>query len=470
MSYSRCVVPVVFFLLVAFACRKEAPPEPPYVRSIELEAVDASCTEAWLKVTLTPPAAGQADSVLIRRDSQTVLTLRLTPAPSGTLDSLLVDEGLLPNRTYTYKAYRLSAEATAQAELIDSSTQVTLTTLDSTSHSFSFQIDTLGVTSSVLYDVAIISESNIWAVGELYLNDSSGQLDPILYNLAMWNGTTWNIRRVPVPLCPSGTGYFPLRAIYAFSANDIWITGGGEMIHWDGQTFRGDCSVNPLLQGGLNKIWGSGSSIYAVGNSGTIVYSPDHGTTWRRVESGTNVPLTDVWGSTDGTILWISGYTEDVPPGTTLLQLKGGQVQTIRVKDQFTLWPDSLSGSLKAVWTDRARYVYVLSSWGMYDTPWNSEGNAKLHWTSGGLSYYGYALKMRGIALNDVIIVGYEGLLWHFNGVTVRRMEDVRNNRFILRGVAYALQRRQLSTDFFVAAGEIYDPIRYRGLVIFGRR
>jgi len=60
---------------------------------------------------------------------------------------------------------------------------------DTTSHNFTFQTFTFGEhSSSVLYDVAIVNDSSIWAVGEIYLNDSLGQPDPIAYNSTHWDG------------------------------------------------------------------------------------------------------------------------------------------------------------------------------------------------------------------------------------------------------------------------------------------
>jgi len=47
--------------------------------------------------------------------------------------------------------------------------------MDTTSHNFTWQTWTFGEhSSSRLYDVAIINENNIWAVGEIYMKDSLG--------------------------------------------------------------------------------------------------------------------------------------------------------------------------------------------------------------------------------------------------------------------------------------------------------
>jgi hypothetical protein len=158
--------------LLALTCKKEPPPAV-HIPTLTLSAVDASCTEAWLKLTTTQlPATVRL--MRLTPTLQTLQTLQLT-----TPDTLVIDEGLLPSRTYTYRAYRF-----ADSRLIDSSTQATVTTMDTTSHNFTWQIDTLGDgSSSVLYDVAIIDDTLAYAVGEIYKRDSVGNWDPNAYNL-----------------------------------------------------------------------------------------------------------------------------------------------------------------------------------------------------------------------------------------------------------------------------------------------
>jgi hypothetical protein len=62
---------------------------------------------------------------------------------------------------------------------------------DTTSHNFSYTLDTLG-TSGVLLGVAVINDSLVWAVGDIHTAetdryDSSGAwVNP--FNLAVWNG------------------------------------------------------------------------------------------------------------------------------------------------------------------------------------------------------------------------------------------------------------------------------------------
>ena len=49
--------------------------------------------------------------------------------------------------------------------------------IDTTSHSFFFQTEFIGVGASYLRDIFAISDSDVWAVGKIYLPDSSGNAD-----------------------------------------------------------------------------------------------------------------------------------------------------------------------------------------------------------------------------------------------------------------------------------------------------
>ncbi len=98
---------VPFCLILGFSCKKEPPVEPPSEPTITLKAEDASCTEAWLKVTTTETHA----TVRLLRDNQRISDLRLL-----TSDSLLFDEGLFPNHTYTYQLQKLAERYRTQKQ------------------------------------------------------------------------------------------------------------------------------------------------------------------------------------------------------------------------------------------------------------------------------------------------------------------------------------------------------------------
>ena len=77
---------------------------------------------------------------------------------------------------------------------------------DTTSHSINWIIDEIGEAGSYLKDVKIISDTSIWAVGAIYLNDSSGNRDPNAYNAIHWNGKEFELKRIKFyTICGQGS-------------------------------------------------------------------------------------------------------------------------------------------------------------------------------------------------------------------------------------------------------------------------
>ena len=185
----------------------------------------------------------------------------------STKDSLLYIDSLFPNQNYSFQVSSVEHPA--------SSNKVTATTLDTTSHNFSWQTFEFGQhSSSVLYDVAIINENNIWAVGEIYMNDSLGNPDPNAYNAVYWDGSVWEVKRIMFyTICgqQSRTPY-PAKAIWVFNENDIWIAMNGDQIARieNGTQTKTMCLPWSFV---INKIWGSSSNdLYVVGNNGNIAH------------------------------------------------------------------------------------------------------------------------------------------------------------------------------------------------------
>ena len=62
--------------------------------------------------------------------------------------------------------------------------QLTDCCLDTTSHDFTFQVDTIGDYGSYINDASIVNENTIWVVGRI-IDDSN------YFNAAFWNGNSW---------------------------------------------------------------------------------------------------------------------------------------------------------------------------------------------------------------------------------------------------------------------------------------
>jgi hypothetical protein len=330
-------------------------------------------------------------------------------------------------------------------------------------------MDTLGVTSSVLYDVTIINDTLAYAVGEMYLRDSLGNLDLTPYGVAIWNGSNWQARRVMVTSQQGDVHSRVFRGVFAFSATDVWF-GDGNAFHWDGQGAFATAywisgypgNPTPVLgpNQGVHEFWGTSSSnLYGVGVNGGIAHY--NGSTWQRMESGTDVDLLDVWGSPDGSIVWACGW-EDFKP-TVLLRYQGGTWEKVYEDPfPFVLRQDSLSGVLGTLWTLSRNRLYVVSHYGPYRCPADTRGPGKrFSFTSGSLP--GFPYRLRGNATNEITLVGGYSMIAHFNGIGWRYYSQLFDNDGSLRSVAQ-------QGDLVVAVGLQYGAISSRALVIRGRR
>ncbi|MCZ7616344.1 MAG: hypothetical protein M5T52_23010 [Ignavibacteriaceae bacterium] len=262
---------IISLSLLLQACNTTDPPPPDGEKAtLELKLEDVSCIEAWIELTTTNlqlPATITLEQINPAGDTTSHIAIL------NTQDSLLYIDSLLPNQTYkfhtTIQAYNLT------------SNELSVTTMDTTSHNFTFETFTFGGTagSSVLYDVAIINENNIWAVGEIYVADTS-QNGYTMYNAVHWDGNQWELKRILYD-----GNIWTIKTIFAFNQNDIWFSA---FVRYDGQKFI-ELPISPILTGwSINKIWGSSSrNLYVVGNNGNIVFY--NGTSWSRIESGTEL-------------------------------------------------------------------------------------------------------------------------------------------------------------------------------------
>ncbi|HRN27977.1 MAG TPA: glucosyl transferase, partial [Ignavibacteriaceae bacterium] len=266
--------------LTLTSCNTTEPPPPDKTKpTLTIELDDVSCIEAWLQLKtkdLDLPAELTLKQYNPTGDSLSHIFVL------NTQDSLLYIDSLLPNQNYSFRV------TSSQYQV--SSIQQPVITMDTTSHNFTFQSWTFGtVGSSVLYDVAIINENNIWAVGEIMIADTSIN-GYTTYNAVHWDGNQWELKRIPYYF-NNQTFYGAIRAIFAFKENDIWF-GTGNMIHWNGIDY---ISVYVGLGMTINKIWGSSNQdVYIVGNNGSIAHY--NGSNWQRIESGTTLNINDIWG------------------------------------------------------------------------------------------------------------------------------------------------------------------------------
>ncbi len=411
-GYKTISVVILFFAITIINFSSCQTTEPPAAQGkIMLEALDASSTEAWLKLSLQELNLPQ--NVTVTRNDTIIETLTMDKP-----DTVIYDEGLLPSTNYNYKAelvnnYGISAVASIR-------------TMDTTSHDFTWQTFTFGGAngSSVLNDVAIINENDIWAVGEIHTEwtdqyDSNGVwVQP--YNAVHWDGNKWELRRIIVNFRGNAT-FIPLEGIFAFSSNDIWLV-GSLPIHGDGNNWK-IYDVREITNSNLSlsKAWGeSSANIYFVGRGGPIAHYD--GSRWEKIESGTDLRFHDINGDNEK-IYCIA---------TELFTGINSELFEIKNSKSFLIDGTNLGISSVTVYPIRKK-LYVFGYYRFVRT----EGKGGWEEISEPVNFDGYS-KVIGIGYNDIVAVGSFGKVYHYNGISwnLRRIGDDINNLIDFTSVA----------------------------------
>ena len=407
-SCKKILTGLLFFIslfIILISCDST---EPPANISLTLKLEDVSCTEAWLQLTTNNIQLPATINFLINNNVAQILSL-------STQDSLLYIDSLLPNQNYSFQVSSIQHQESGI-----SSNKVAATTLDTTSHNFTWQTFEFGQhSSSTLYDVAIINENNIWAVGEIYLNDSLGNPDPTAYNSVHWDGQSWELRRINMLSNCNPVIYPPLKAIWAFSENNIVFTSGGSIGWFDGINNRTDCTIRPLLTGSINKIWGSSNNdLYIVGNSGNIAHY--NGTSWSKIESGTTFNLTSISGNNDE--VYFSGVNSFTNEGI-LLKYKSNSLSVLangKIIGANEVFNPFLYGEFQTVCL--IDNTLLLGGNFLYQfkfNRWNYVKSLPENFVNGNPngSIRGFIYSITANNGNDIIISGDRNTLLHFNGI-----------------------------------------------------
>ena len=398
MPINKIIFLFVFFAgLLFLSCNPSEPGNAP--AGLEFKAEDASCTEAWLTLK-----AGNITGAKVFREDSLIYSFN-----TNSIDTTLFDEGLLPNQIYKYHTV---IQPSNNSRVVTK--ELTLQTMDTTSHNFTWQTFTFGgdAGSSALNDVAIIDENNIWAVGEIYLKDSLGTPDPHAYNAVHWDGQTWKLFKLQFfTFCgQSYTSSYPAKAIYAFDSENIIISSNSQLTYLRNEKqIRTECvSVS------VNKIWGTSSSdLYIAGNNGSIAHYD--GSKWTMIESGTGADINDIFGAINSS----TGETGIYVVASSILY--NPERKFIKIVDNKIINPKDFEYEifLSSVWLAAGRKIYV--------TTWNGKIYTfnNNHWKILDYKTEYAQTHIRGTDYNDIFVAGSFGFLTHFNGVTWKQITDV---------------------------------------------
>jgi hypothetical protein len=357
--------------------------------SVTLTVADASCTEAWLRVTAQGVNFNNGAELTLLRDDTARSSFSIYSA-----DTVIYDEGLLPSKTYRYMAKLTFTPTQTNGSVTKESAEAEAVTMDTTSHDFTWQTFTFGGAngSSYLRDVAIINENDIWAVGEIHTSwtdqyDSNGVwVQP--YNAVHWDGQEWELRRIFI-----NNTFYPIRNVMAFAENNI-VFSNISVIFWTGSDENITFTSPPRESTDswrINSMWGiSNEDFYVVGNGGNIAHYQNG--SWTKIESGTGLDFYDIWGDLEQKILSSSRL---------LVYL-------------------NKTGSLS--YENFADTNYLTSVWKNYKTMYICGGGVFKRTDRGiwimqeNIPYY-FTYKIRGLKKNEIFVIGVYGLIAHYNGI-----------------------------------------------------
>ncbi len=435
------LLPFSFLLITACPDPPKDDNTPKRDTTIHMEVLSTFTTTAKLHISVDDTTAEWTFG--LTRNGEDVLT-----ATVYNNDTTFTDGSLNPGTQYTYQAQWLE-----DGIAVDSSLNAVGLTIDTTSHNFVWEIDTLGEDGSYLKDVAIVDENNIWVVGMIRTDepDTANGLPYTKYNAAHWNGNQWELIKVL-------SGHTANTGIQYFSENDIWVT-SGIPIHWNGQEWTyyhlWDMGVLGPNDGGVTEIWGTSSSnIYFAGRNGSIVHYDGVG--FEKIESGGTVRLIDVEGSPDGEYVFVAGMDFYTPAHTAAYMIFEGNVETLYYSDKLTpSGPDDFGAvSGVSLYGDTAYFVTYQGFWKYnYKTGTTIIDNVFTNY-----DYQPIIVQHP----NDILLIGGGFKYVHYNGITW----DFNNNLF--DAYSFADYGADLKDDVAVITGYVQGGAH--GIVAIGKR
>lgn len=400
-------------------------PTKPIDLPVTLEVVSVAVTDVRLKVTMN-----DSDTVRhyqLARDAE----LRNEGSFVGT-DTILTDRNLAPNTSYTYRAFSLH-----EGQVVDSSDIVQVTTMDTNSRVYTWQVDSIGSYVSILRDVSVIADDDIWAVGMLGI----GGADPVIrtHNALYWNGQEWEpvyikYKHLSTTIADSAYGLNEVTAVHAIRSDAVWAAGSTPYFY-DGETWTSYQHENSnwyKWTHSVMDIWArNDDDVYFVGLDGYAHHWD--GTDFTRIDLGTDYDLVNVSGNED----------------RVFVVARNGQLDGSLVYEQAT---GQWSMLLESYYRDEDP---AIGQWGGFTSVDVLEDTAYFG-TSSGLLKYAYETEtfelvpdsvigipfytieeVSVLAPNDIHLFNFDERYYHFNGLDWKRYDDHLDTGLRLRGADF---------------------------------
>ena len=326
-------------------------------------------------------------------------------------DTLIYDGSLEPYKNYHY-----------QGTFLDNKTnEIDITTMDTTSHDISWELQKFGdIGSSNLRDVVIINEDDIWLVGtimaRIMIPDILGYAG-FHYSGVHWNGSSWEMRYIKDQNTQHNDRDLKIWGI-SHPASNLFLYGA--FVSFEAGIFIGDNSFTAKndneTKSQITRFWAaSKDNIYACGKEGLLMCYQNN--MWQPVETRFSSDIKDIWGCVDeqtgdnfiiGAVS-LSSLTEETLKDyfEGLIKInKNHSLENIVLPDIHHLpfvFPTT-------VWFKSPKKIYM-----------GGGGLFELKKGKGWVEYQQFRWKynvnsIRGNDINDIFCVMDDGSIGHFNG------------------------------------------------------
>ncbi|HEX2866061.1 MAG TPA: hypothetical protein VHO03_03415 [Ignavibacteriales bacterium] len=400
------LIHLILLFPMFFGC--ESSTMPPASLPFTISAEKVSCKDAWLKISLCNVSLPK---LLFMRSSDSD---GYNVHHISTKDTMFHFKGLIPGKEYTYWFYVSDNQALSKDDLKNTSNILTIRTLDTTSYYFTWKVDSIGTTQSLLNGIWGSSSNDVWAVGRFY----NGHY-PTSY-IAHYNGYGWTQNYSP--LFTTGIQGGNLNGIYGLSKDKMWVVGEGLSTiplekrdttwafaaYWNKDKW---VDISPkFFNVRLWAVWAYDEyNVWAVDLSGSILYYD--GKNWTEQYNNPGYMLYDIHG-TDPKHLYAAGADNSYSRGI-LLKFNGTGWQ--RVPTSFY----DAHGPFHSVWVESEKTVWVAGIGMILHGDGADSDDWEAQWVNYGLR------KIRGLSGNDILTGGYNGAIGHFNGNTLKINMDI---------------------------------------------
>ncbi|MBI5726493.1 MAG: hypothetical protein HY965_01470 [Ignavibacteriales bacterium] len=428
--------PFFILLLTVSGCKKHSATAGNEA-AITLRVDDVASSEAWLKITSRGVALPVTGELYVNNTRHMEIIL-------AAADTMLYVANL-PVRKNCEFVLKAQIQNSSNESKAYSSPAVNAVTLDTTSHSYTWQAWAFGDdATSDFYDVAIIAEDDIWVVGQIYFKDSytrdsAGRwIDP--YNIAHWDGQKWSLMRSYIT-GRSPSGWSPIQAVSAVDKNNVYF---GNITKWNGSAFV-TLPFGIEFNSKIRKIWGSSpENIAIVGFNGSLANF--NGTSWKMINTGTKAHINDIYGITGTSPGSYKAYISV----SNIFELSEHKLLTLDENLHIDSIPWNQDRRINSSWTPNGRIIYT-SGGGVFD-------NKRGYWRENTEIPLMFTECIRGNGLNDVFTVGDFGLAAHYNGANWKVIDEI-----YMDGVYLSVA---MKNNLVVAVGIAGS----RGIIKMGRR